>query len=423
MSAILVKVTGGKVICRNRESDSPYDSFRLAGAVIVNQQVHTFMLPGAATNETIQTSYDGYTLFEGESATPSIGLVLRAYDIDDNDKWRENRKEIVYWNEKLAGVIENIPEYGDAAAAVLRTWPKVVDQFVKWDKNDVLLSASMTVDLPPPSDFPGVPPRYSWASVRGVGDGVLSSWDYEVFVNFRYTSADPIDIGGDGNDTPTVTYTPVDLTSREEWLGVWGDAPTHIENAASSTIRATIRSSSQGDGLDVTVTGADGHETAYVDVAGPPSPPGPDVAKPVSPDARRRRPAAGHTKDADVKVSVVLPPGWDKHPTPKPNPYSPTGRVGGLDPHQGPLGTEDTKPALKHAREIGEGAGQQGPVFQFGDGVLELGKQAVLEMHQVVVNGHPTEDRALRYLRPIGGSGILHLDDQAADAMLHRKHT
>ena len=64
------------------------------------------------------------------------------------------------------------------------------------------------------------------------------------------------------------------------------------------------------------------------------------------------------------------------------------------------------------------------PISRFGDNLLELGTEAVLEMHTVEVNGRPTSDRALRLPSAGRWTGCLppSLADPA-DAMLHRKGT
>jgi hypothetical protein len=423
MSAILLQVRGGKVICRDRESDSPYDTFRLAGAVIVDGKPHMFVLPTVASNETIQTSLAGYTLFPpredgawvdgvGGSGSTTIGLVLRAYDVDDNDEWHEDRDEIERLNGMLADTVENIPKYGEAAAALLRAWPKVVDQFVKWDKNDLLLSAALAIDLPPPSPFPGVPPRYYWVSVRGTGDGLLTSWDYEVFVHFTYSSGVGVSFPP---DTLKVTYTPLDLTVREEWLGTWAAvSTTNVETSTTPSVTATIRPSTRGDGFDVAVTETGGRTIEYANVPAPPAGAAPVVAKPISPDAVDGNPVA----EASKEPGLIFVPDPDLPPAPPDEPES----VTGADPHNSPV-VVATEKGSGHATGIGDADLGQ-PVRQFGDGVLELGPNAVLQMHSIEEDGHPTEGRALRYLRPVSGTHIPTAPHEgAADAMLVRKST
>src|SRR5262245_705803 len=137
--AYTVKVQLGSLICRNKESSTaPHDIFALAGAVVVDGKRNGFALEAMAINER-QPRSDHETIFDGFSETPDFGLELLGLDIDDNEKWVRNSKEAHELADTISEAVEYVPVVGDIASIVIGAIPSVVDQFVEWDKNDVLL--------------------------------------------------------------------------------------------------------------------------------------------------------------------------------------------------------------------------------------------------------------------------------------------
>ncbi|MGC2240353.1 MAG: hypothetical protein WA726_05905 [Acidimicrobiia bacterium] len=409
MTAIHLKVTTGKVICHDRESDSPYDAFALTGIVIVDNQPHTFALDTAAANEKIAIVLptDG-PLFEGGSQSTSIGLVLRAYDIDDNDKWRDNREEIIRRNNQVADIIAEIPVGGDTIASVVRAWPKVVDAFVDLDKDDLLLDVGTTIELPPPSDLITAPPMSYTFRARGRGNiPLISSWDYEVSIRFEYVSADPV-LFPEG--TPKVTYEPTRQELRSQWIGDWEASVKTVEPTAPP-VRVNVRPSTHGTGLDVTVTERHGREkvSQFVDVAVPHG----AIAPEFKPGQVQQ---AVNIGEAEVPLlpDLALPPeALQRHAR--------LGR-GGVHEAQaeGPaavLAAAEKEKSL--ADKVIHEMGDIQAANPFGTDVLLLGDEAVLEMYRVVVDGRATGDNALRYRRPIGGADQVAVIDPVNE-LLHR---
>ena len=176
-----VKVRPRQLICRDTESIvAPHDIFALAGAVVVDGESHGFALPSVPINERQPHTYIE-TLYEGFSETPQIDVALVGWDIDDNEKWVDNRQEIEEVTKKISEYGKKVPLIGDYVAWLSDNVPKIVDKFVEWDKDDQLLAWSNTIDVSAEAAVPFVQ-GYHWTEVKfSHSDGVgYSDWDYSL---------------------------------------------------------------------------------------------------------------------------------------------------------------------------------------------------------------------------------------------------
>lgn len=136
-----------RLVCRDKESISaPHDIFGLAGAVVVDGERHPFAFEPVPVNELQAFDY-GETIYDGFSESPQIAIELLGMDIDDNEKWVKNREEAKKWADKISEFTKDLPVIGTFVSAALKAAPFVIDQFVKWDKNDKLLDLTEHVDM------------------------------------------------------------------------------------------------------------------------------------------------------------------------------------------------------------------------------------------------------------------------------------
>ncbi len=250
--AYIVSVQLGRLICRNKESSSaPHDIFALAGAVVVDGKRHPFAMPSVPINERQPWTYFE-TIYDGFSETPQIGLELLGLDIDDNEKWVNNREDAGKLAEKMSDLSEYIPVVGDIASWVIKAIPEVVDQFVEWDKNDELLKLTKNVDMAAEAAVPyhegsqTVEVKFSGSDPVGYSD-----WDYSLFVTVtcRFSPAVPF-----GNHKVEKSLTPFINSRRTDWIGDW----------EGGSVRCAVRAAKHSESLlDVFVTETGPGETDY----------------------------------------------------------------------------------------------------------------------------------------------------------------
>ena len=237
-----VKVRPRQLICRDTESIvAPHDIFALAGAVVVDGESHGFALPSVPINERQPHTYIE-TLYEGFSETPQIGVALVGWDIDDNEKWVDNRQEIEDVTKKISEYGKKVPLIGDYVAWLSDNVPKIVDKFVEWDKDDQLLAWSDTIDVSAEAAVPFVQ-GYHWTEVKfSHSDGVgYSDWDYSLHLLIECMFSTGI-----GNKpVGEKTLKPFVNTKLSDWTGEW----------QSGSVQCSITPSEFTlDALDVSVT-------------------------------------------------------------------------------------------------------------------------------------------------------------------------
>jgi|SRR5882672_7531882 len=234
------------VTCNDTESLHSSDKFALAGAVITDSSRTGFVMPMIRINSGNQFTYDRdiRLVFDGLADSPSVGIVLQAWDLDQNDGWVDNKDDIVKVSQLISEGLAAIPTpFTEGAAAVLATAteiiPPIVDQFVKWDNPDQLMNMQQTFDF---SDLaPYSPSMRDFSAHASHDDGIgYSSWDYSVAFSIR-GEWDPVLFRPSG-PLPAETDEPLQGTSLRSWLGDW----------AADDVFVTI--TQHGLGFDVSLT-------------------------------------------------------------------------------------------------------------------------------------------------------------------------
>ena len=204
-----------KLFCRDRETIVGKDHLGLAGAVIVDGKAHTFVQPAWTVTRNQSLSYHA-TPFSGYSESLRVGLVLRAWDIDNNDRWAMYRNDVSKTSDALAEAVGHLPVVGDVASFILEHWPKVVDIFVDLDDDDELLKWAGYLDLPFTPTSGATSEEYELRFSRRDPTG-FSSWDYSIFIII--TASNPLSFTRD--PAPRRSLAPKTGTRREDWGGRW----------------------------------------------------------------------------------------------------------------------------------------------------------------------------------------------------------
>lgn len=426
--AYAVTVRIGRVVCHDRESLSEYDAFALTGAVVVDGHVHGFALEPVAVNERIAATYVD-PIYRGRSQSRQIGLVLRGYDIDDNDRWKKHRAAIQETSDRLADAAEYVPVVGEYAALLLKHWPKVVDLVVSLDKDDLLLSVATAVDLPEVSPTLFRDSHHS-ITVRGRRSDRTgySDWDYTVPVHFSYANLDVPSFG----QVAATTHRPRKNSRAAEWVGVWESAHVtcHVTPSARGADLLDVRVVEQRAGRSV--------ETSATGVA---------ISRPVldqlvveagAVDLQTTR--AGAAEEGGLASGTVL------GRAARQNPVADALR-GGLDTDRltgsGPvLGRDLTQRAVvgpwreqvpTHDRLVErvpaterEGMSRHDKLVErvpvperSGGDFVELPDDAVLEIYRILHDGRGTPGRQLRYRRPLSPA-LLRATDSVDELLSHR---
>lgn len=398
----------GDVVCYDRESLSEYDHFALTGAVVVDGQVTAFACTPVAVNERIKSSLSPRVVFDGFTDSRDVGIVLRGYDIDNNDGWAKHGDQIKEVSSHLADAVSYVPVVGEIAAAVLEHWPKVVDAFVDFDKDDLLLSHATTVTLPEES---ALDPRRAFhsISVRASRDDITgySNWDYSVGINFSYSNSDVPSLG----HHLELTNKPVRLSAPEDWIGIWD----------GEKISCVLTASTHGAGLlDVIVedrresphpervsTGVAISKSWHVDqeVEEVQSPIGRGSVGPVDLTHERTDPGPSYGSIGDVRGSQTVEQNIVRR-----------GLFRDAVVQSPNIIRLDVTPLKKQVVTDGVNTHRD------HDGEtdwLNLGGDAVLEIYQVLVDGVGGPGRELRYLSH--GSSNASLSRHMVDEMLSRR--
>lgn len=189
MNNYSVEVVLEKLTCRDTESIHSSDKFALAGAVFTDIDSAGIILPlmriNSGENRLLQRQ-----VFNAGSTFAKVGINLQAWDIDENDSWTQNEDEIVAIAAAIAQGVKLVPEYGTIIGLVLdgvnTVVPKVVDQFISFDKSDQLLSYSAWIDLPVQGSYVPTEKRFSIDFKRDDWSG-YSSFDYTIEISVRCT--------------------------------------------------------------------------------------------------------------------------------------------------------------------------------------------------------------------------------------------
>ncbi|HSJ24096.1 MAG TPA: hypothetical protein VK929_05455 [Longimicrobiales bacterium] len=350
------------VICRDPESLNGRDNFALLGGVIVDGAWVPFVRDPISITPTMgREEWPEPTIFKGHMTDREIGLVLRAYDIDNNSAWKRDREKIKETMAALAMGVGFVPIIGDVAAKILKAWPIVVDGIVALDGNDLLLNHSQAVKLPdvaftnPTATRHDVEVRFRSTDPTGYSD-----WDYSLYLALIYRNEYTPSFGG--RRAEHTRHARRD-SKAQEWVGAW----------VSDRIRCEIaRSARGGDLLDVRVTESGGSARKQVEQLAVP------ITRPVDSRILEQGPRLSGGV-AGRGVNPVLQGG----PGIRGKPMKAVGRPGAVGR------VADPNLVVKVPQREHTGADR-----------LMLPNDAALEIYALRDRGQPTPLRILRYVRP-----------------------
>jgi hypothetical protein len=407
----LLTIRIGRVVCRDPESLSEYDNFGLSGSVIVDGAVTPFAMETVAVNERIAATYANPVIFDGFADSRDIGLVLRGYDVDNNDWWMRHREEIAETSSDAAEVVEYVPVIGEYAAKILEKWPKVVDFFVDLDEDDVLLNHAQGVTLPEASPFLTGKSHYA-ITIRFMRSDPTgySDWDYSLPIHFEYQNVATPSLG----HTAAETVRPLAGSQPSDWLGPWvaGKVSCHIAESAEVPNGFDVSVTEHADGRDSVVESKGvGISRVYLEQIVNPVHEGIEFTRIAIESATGDRTSVVEHVPIDAATialmashaGIGLPP-------------APSSGIGHLQTVVS--GAADT-PVEEAIGGLHPGLSQQvegvanptlditGPPpqrTQSGADLLRLNNDAVLEIYQVLLDGQPSGGRHLRYVRPVSPS-------------------
>lgn len=138
--------------CNVTESDLSSDKFALSGALMTKEGGVGVVLPLMRINngETRDLRQWSYRL---ESTDPTIGIALRAMDLDENDDWPDVKEKAVQTAGLISSGLAAVPGWGTSVAAIINVATPVIthviDTFVSWDENDLLFDYQEQVAFGP----------------------------------------------------------------------------------------------------------------------------------------------------------------------------------------------------------------------------------------------------------------------------------
>jgi hypothetical protein len=226
-----------RLYCADPESVHSNDKFALAGAVTTGANHAGFVMP-TMTPPQHQYSYfppDLMHIFSGWSAEPRIGLVLQAWDLDLNEGWVENSDTIKEVAGKIADAIGLIPGIGTlgslAINAVAVGIPSIIDLFVSWDENDVLLDHRTVVEMPPLTPHTPTPVPYVVHFSKSDPTG-QSDFEYRLYLKIT-CQYNPL-LGGPTAIGP-VTEQPLQNSTLNSWVGTWEGPDVEVNILVAET--------------------------------------------------------------------------------------------------------------------------------------------------------------------------------------------
>jgi hypothetical protein len=209
--------------CEDPESLHSNDKFALAGAVITDLDASGFAMPTMRPPRHQFSNFpsDLVHIFSGVSSVPKVGLVLQAWDLDENEGWTENRDEIRAVSAAIAAVAKKKGgTAGNVIAAIAAAVPEVIDQFVKWDKNDELMNQTQWVDMPTGSPYTPVttPLAVRFAKEeRDLWPG-SSKWDYTLHL---FVTCTWLPLLGTTLPIEQLSEHPLRNSTLNLWVGGW----------------------------------------------------------------------------------------------------------------------------------------------------------------------------------------------------------
>ncbi|MCK9861354.1 hypothetical protein [Paenibacillus sp. ATY16] len=148
----IIRISFKRVNCIDTESLFSSDKFAMAGTVFSGNDSKGMIFDLIRINDGESRDLSSY-VFELHSEEPSIGVVLKALDLDENKGWIENKADILKAAEGISTAVKFIPGYGlsissiiDTAATVI---PPIIDKFVEWDNDDEIIDYKHVFDFVP----------------------------------------------------------------------------------------------------------------------------------------------------------------------------------------------------------------------------------------------------------------------------------
>jgi hypothetical protein len=246
-----VKVFLDKVVCRQKESVTTADLFRLVTTVATDSNADVEIQPIQRLRSGEQFTY-AQVIFDGYAEAPTLGLVVLGFDVDRNRGWTDNEDTI----REITGATENkIKERGfikDVASGdawgFIKTWTvEMIDTIISRDDDDRVLDWSELIPL-------------------------TGGYGAPISIRLHAKTKDPSDVGADYSVFLTVTYeqmlqgisdarttkvweeckTPKTPSTPENWVGRWGSTGGSPSNLSTSILIS--KNKLYVNMLDVTVT-------------------------------------------------------------------------------------------------------------------------------------------------------------------------
>jgi hypothetical protein len=390
-------VTLDRLYCADPESVHSNDKFALAGAVTTGVDHAGFVMPTMRPPKH-QYSYfppDLTHIFSGMSNESKIGLVLRAWDLDDNEGWVDNRETIQEVSSAIAEGIGALPGVGTVAGLVLKgvstVVPLIIDAFVSWDENDLLLDHATVVEMPQATPYIPTSAPYSVHFSKSDPTG-QSDFDYTLYLTI---TCEWLPLFNGSTPTGPATEQPFQNSMLNTWVGAWEGRGVQADILVAETplyvnphdLRVTV--AERVDGQDVTtITERVSISRLVVELFQP-------AAKPEA--------SGGMVSNFSSSAHLVRA---QSH-----GPKVATRQVlmgGEVNPRV--VAPQDTVSAAEKVKLVSS--------LQFQGDYLMLNNDASLELYQIRHNGTVVGE-ALRYRRPT--SMFLSVLGSGTDVMLYRR--
>jgi hypothetical protein len=395
-----VSVQLEKVVCREPESLTTDDLFALYGVIFTDTGSKAFHEPIQSLGRGEHFSY-GRVVYDGFTEAPTIAILVRAWDKDNNSLWINNKDDVKKVIDDVEQEIKHIPVVGDIAgfiADAAHYMDRAISTFVAHDLDDLLVSREVLVPLSA-AGVPGQPHtqtieiRFSRSDPTGYSD-----WDYSLF----YIVSSYQTIPSLGRKIPAVWEAcrePSTASEPANWIGRWGSSTT------PSVLVEISRSGKHGHLMNVSVKEYDRSTNTEVVVE--------TKAVPISRifvevGYLESGPRTLESAGAFVPTTVEL---WDSR-----NRINPS--LPGADPFF--KGVPDAVPPnaavtrFNIEKLVGTRTVVKEPLFgaaieatnvltreQIGADFLWLNNQALLEIYRILGEGQHTGEFALMYLRPV----------------------
>jgi hypothetical protein len=222
--AYRLKIWIQNVVCRETESEGRTgDLFTMAGVTAVDgNQPQAFELPWRWLHRNQSEDY-GELIFDGFADTAQFGIAFKAWDLDHNRKWRDNREDVIAITKKIKEYGSNVPIAGvliNWAATGAQLVEDAIDFFVDQDKDDELANYQHVFALNPDVGWQNWYQEQFEVKFKGSDPFGYSDWDYSVFLTVSYSSIAPsLGQPETGNWQPMQNTKPATWIVKRGWEG------------------------------------------------------------------------------------------------------------------------------------------------------------------------------------------------------------